>query len=85
MNEKFKGAVGSNPMEFFNKIEMGKEQQDSKEFNNKKNNGNRLKRIENMLKNSNGEFFLEEKDRFFIDENTRNGNHARSKKGRRTR
>jgi len=71
INNKFKPIIGSNPMEFLNRIEMDNKSNDPAEkakFNGK--NG-RIKKLESLLKNSNGEFFLEEKDRFFKYEDFR--------------
>ena len=58
INNKFKPIIGSNPMEFLNRIEMDNKSNDPAEkakFNGK--NG-RIKKLESLLKNSNGEFFL---------------------------
>lgn len=71
INNKYKPIIGGNPMEFLNRIEMDNKSNDPNEkakFNGK--NG-RIKKLESLLKNSNGEFFLEEKDRFFKYEDYR--------------
>lgn len=71
INNKYKPTIGANPMEFLNRIEMDNKSNDPAEkakFNGK--NG-RIKKLESLLKNSNGEFFLEEKDRFFKYEDFR--------------
>jgi hypothetical protein len=73
INNKFKPIIGGNPMEFLNRIEMDNKTSNNNPADKNKNNGKngRIKKLENMLKNSNGEFFLEEKDRFFKYEDYR--------------
>ena len=72
INNKYKETTGNLPMEFFNRIEMDKENDNSlnSHMPNKQTN-NRLKKLESLIRNSNGEFFLEEKDRFFRYEDYR--------------
>lgn len=71
ISNKFKTTVSTNPMDFLNRTEMNKSL-DSKNNNVTKTSSNkRIKQLESMLKNSNGEFFLEEKDRFFRYEDYR--------------
>jgi len=72
INEKYKGTTGENPMEFFNRLELDKEDKHQEPGDKaSKGSNNRIKKLETMLKNSNGEFFLEEKDRFFRYEDYR--------------
>lgn len=73
---KYKETTGSNPMEFFNRIEMDTNYNNQNGTTDKvKKNGfegkGRIKKLQNLIKNSNGEFFLEEKDRFFRYEDYR--------------
>ena len=70
INNKFKPIIGSNPMEFLNRIELDNKSNDPNEKQ-KHGKSGRMKKLEYMLKNSNGEFFLEEKDRFFRYEDYR--------------
>lgn len=72
INNKFKPIIGANPMEFLNRIAMENKKEDP-DNKNKKSNGKdvKLKKLQSLLKNSNGEFFLEEKDRFFRYEDYR--------------
>lgn len=72
ISTKFKSTVSTNPMDFLNRSEMNKAS-DTKSTNNsnKLQSNKRIKQLESMLKNSNGEFFLEEKDRFFRYEDYR--------------
>lgn len=69
ISTKFKSSIGSNPMEFLNKIELDKNSGNKEVF--KKSDNSRIKKLQSILKNSNGEFFLEEKDRFFRYEDYR--------------
>lgn len=71
INNKYKPIIGSNPMEFLNRIELDNKSSDPSEKNNVKGKNSRIKKLESLLKNSNGEFFLEEKDRFFRYEDYR--------------
>lgn len=70
INNKFKPIIGSNPMEFLNRVEMDNKSSNPNEKTPKGKNS-RIKKLKSLLKNSNGEFFLEEKDRFFRYEDYR--------------
>lgn len=69
INNKYKEVTGSNIMEFFNKQELNNASSDDNNASSK-NNRNKNK-MDQILRNSNGEFFLEEKDRFFRYEDYR--------------
>lgn len=71
INNKFKPIIGGNPMEFLNRIEMDNKTSGDPNEKKNKNQSSRLKKLESILKNSKGEFFLEEKDRFFRYEDYR--------------
>ena len=76
LGTKYRETTGSNPMEFFNRLEMDANynSQSGTEDRVKKNGYDgkgRIKKLQNLIKNSNGEFFLEEKDRFFRYEDYR--------------
>lgn len=71
VSAKYRGTTGSNPMEFFNRIEldsMSKENLINKEY---KGSDKIAKNIDAIIRNSSGEFFVEEKDRFFRYEDYR--------------
>lgn len=72
INNKFRPIIGGNPIEFLNKMELDNNMNNNMPSDKSKSKkSSRLKKLEYMLKNSNGEFFLEEKDRFFRYEDYR--------------